>query len=97
MSDHEITCIQKADRIEVHERIRTIGGIDPTDGKRWKLSQGEAIMAIETGRARFYVLMSGRAVAIVVGTSAWGSKYLKSAHDREQPNGLLNLPECPYF
>ena len=31
MADHEIICIQKTDRTEVHERIRTIGGIDPTE------------------------------------------------------------------
>jgi hypothetical protein len=97
MVDHEITCSQKTDRTEVHERVRTIGGIDPVDGKRWKLSQGEAIMAIETGRAHFHVNAAGKAVPIVVGTSARGNKYLKAAHDREQPNGLLNLPECPYF
>ena len=46
MKDHEITCVQKTDRTQVHERIKLIGGIDPADGKRWKLSQGEAIMAI---------------------------------------------------
>ena len=97
MPDHEITCVQKADRTEVHEKIRTIGGIDPADGKRWKLSQGEAIMAIETGKARFYVSAAGKAVPVVVGKSAWGTKYLKTASDREQPNGLLSLPECPYF
>ena len=97
MTDHEITCIQKTDRGEVHEKVRTVGGIDPTDGKRWKLSQGEAIMAIETGKMRFYVMVSGKSVLVVVGSSPWGNKYLKSASDREQPNTLLNLPECPYF
>ena len=97
MPDHEITCIQKADRIEVHEKIRTIGGIDPSDGKRWKLSQGEAIMAIQDGRASFHVKSGGKAVPVVVGTSAWNVKYLKTTADKEQPSTLLNLPECPYF
>ena len=97
MKDHEITCIQKTDRTQVHERIKLIGGIDAADGKRWKLSQGEAIMAIQDGRASFHVKAGGKAVPVVVQTSAWGVKYLKTTADNEQPNTLLNLPECPYF
>ena len=97
MAAHEITCVRKTDRTGVHEKIQTIGGIDPADGKRWKLSQGEAIMAIETGKASFHVANGGKPLPVVVGITSWGHKYLKSAHDREQPNGLLNLPECPYF
>ena len=96
MKDHEITCTQKTDGTQVHERIRLIGGID-SDGKRWKLSQGEAIMAIQDGRASFHVKAGGKAVPVVVKTSAWGIKYLKTTADNEQPNTLLNLPECPYF
>ena len=97
MADHEITCVQKSDRTQVHERIRLIGGITPADGKRWKLSQGEAIMAIQDGRASFHVKAGGKPVPVVVSTSAWGIKYLKTTADNEQPNTLLNLPECPYF
>ena len=97
MKDHEITCVQKSDRTAVHEKIKSIGGIDPADGKRWKLSQLEAVQAIQAGKASFSVQAGGKAVPIVIGTSAWGEKYLKGAGDREQPNTLLNLPECPYF
>ena len=97
MADHEITCIHKSDRSEVHERIKSIGGVDPIDGKRWKLSQEEAIKAIESGKLRFYVMVGGKAVPVVVAVSAWGRKYLKTQIDREQPNGLLSLEECPYF
>ena len=97
MADHEISCILRSDRAGVHERISQIGGVDPADGKRWNLSQAEAIHAIQAGRANFYVMAGGKAVPIVVGTSAWGSKYLKAQVDREQPSTLLNLPDCPYF
>jgi len=97
MKDHEITCTQKTDGTQVHERIKLIGGIDPADGKRWKLSQGEAIMAIQDGRASFHVKAGGKAVPVVVQTSAWGIKYLKTTADKDQPSTLLNLPECPYF
>jgi hypothetical protein len=97
MKDHEITCILKTDRTQVHERIKQIGGVESADGKRWKLAQGEAIMAIETGKASFHVKVRGTAVPVVVQMSAWGVKYLKATTDNEQPNTLLNLPECPYF
>ena len=97
MKDHEITCILKSDRTEVHEKIKSIGAIDPADGKRWSLSQPEAIQAIQSGKASFYVMVGGKAVPVVIGTSSWGKKYLKSASDREQPSTLLNLPECPFF
>ena len=97
MKDHEITCILKSDRTEVHEKIKSIGGIDLADGKRWRLSQLEAIQTIQSGKAHFYVMVGGKAAPVVVANSAWGQKYLKGASDREQPSTLLNLPECPYF
>jgi hypothetical protein len=97
MADHEITCVHKNDRAEMHERITSIGGIDPSDGKRWTLSQQDAIKGISSGKLRFYVMVGGKAVPVVVAVDAWGSKYLKTQTDREQPMNLLNLPECPYF
>ena len=97
MTDHEITCILKSDRTAVHEKIKSIGGIDPADGKRWRLSQLEAVKAIESGKASFHVKVGGKPVPVVVGTSSWGVKFLKGATDREQPSTLINLPECPYF
>ena len=97
MADHEITCILKNDGAQAHERIKSIGGIDPADGKRWKLSQQDAITGIESGKLRFYVMVGGKAVPVVVAVNAWGNKYLKTQSDRELPMNLLNLPECPYF
>ena len=97
MADHQIACIQKGDRTEIHERIKSIGGVDPADGKRWKLTQQEAIQGIESGKLRFYVMIGGKAAPVVIAVSAWGNKYLKTQSDREQPTSLLNLPECPFF
>jgi hypothetical protein len=62
---------------------------------RWKLTQQEAIYAIETGAWRFYVSVGGSTVWVIVATSGSGNKYLKTQNDGEQPNNLLSLPECP--
>lgn len=89
-----VTCINKSDRSNPHERILYIGGVNP-DGSRWKLSQQEAITAIEQGKYAFYVTVNGRTVNVIVAKSAYGHKYLKTEADGEQPNNLLSLPECP--
>jgi hypothetical protein len=90
----EIKCINKSDRYDPHERILRIGGINP-DGQRWSLSQIEAIAGIESGKWSFYVFRGGSMVRVVVATSRFGHKYLKTEADGEQPDNLLSLPECP--
>jgi hypothetical protein len=94
---HEITCINKSDRPNPHERITHVGG--STGGKdtrgSWKITQEEAIRGIESGTWAFYVTHGGRRVNVIVAVSRFGHKYLKTEADGEQPNNLLSLPECP--
>ena len=91
---HEIKCIKKNDRMNPHERILFIGGLN-RDGSRWKLSQQDAVKGIESGKWAFYVRRAGRPVDVIVSISPYGNKYIKTVADGVQPNNLLNLPECP--
>ncbi len=90
----QVQCINKSDRYDAHERIKYIGGTN-ADGTRWKLSQQKAIEHIEAGKFSFHVSVQGRTVRVIVATSRYGNKYIKTEADGEHPNNLLSLPECP--
>ena len=83
---YQVTCINKRDRQSAHERISHIGA-------SWRMTQEDAIMAIESRTRSFYVDVDGKSVWVIVGLHR-GNKYLKTQSDGEQPNNLLSLPEC---
>ena len=90
----QVRCICKNDRFDPSDRITHIGGVH-LNGKRWKLTQQEAIRGIETGKSRFYVNVAGERDWLVVAFSISGNLYLKTGNDKDEPNSLLILPECP--
>lgn len=89
----EITGINKQPRLDPHERISYVGGLN-ANGTRWKLSLDNAIRGVENGKWAFWTGGGGKQVGVIVATHL-GHKYLKTLSDGVQPDNLLALPECP--
>lgn len=85
--ERQITCINKTNRSDPHERISRVGG------SGWRMTQSEAISAIENKTYAFYTLVDGKRANVIVATHN-GHKYIKTENDGLQPNNLLALPEC---
>jgi hypothetical protein len=90
---YRIHCIKRSDRLNHDRRIRSFGGVNP-DGARWAIGEAALIAGIEEGRWRFYVMRDGADIELVVATSKYGNKYVKTAIDDLHPDTLLALPEC---
>jgi hypothetical protein len=88
-----IHCVIRSDRVNHDRRIRFLGGVNP-DGARWRISETDAIAAIEAERWRFFVEAAGSQQPIVVAVSKYGQKYLKGLGDGLQPESLLRLSDC---
>jgi hypothetical protein len=93
MASATIRCINKSDRKNHYERIKSIGGTN-ADGGKWKQSEEITIREIESGEWQFYSEGGGRRVKVVVAIHE-GRKYLKTEADSYSPDNLLSLPECP--
>jgi len=88
----QISCINKREHQNPHERITHVGGIH--NESRWRMTENEAIISIAQGKYDFYVSVNGREVDVIVAEHE-GRKYLKTTADGYAPNNLLSLNECP--
>ena len=88
----QISCVNKQNNYNPHERIINIGGI--TDGKSWKYSQAEAVALTERGVYSFFIKVGEFTIDVIVAIYM-GNKYLKTIPDTEGKDNLLSLPECP--
>jgi len=88
MAARQVTCINKREHYNPHERIQAIGG------SGWKHFEDDAIRRIETGTDSYTVTRGSRTVHVVVAVHL-GRKYLKTEADGYSADNLLALPECP--
>jgi len=88
----QISCINKQERHNPHERIINVGGVFA--GERWKYSQAEAIAYTERGVYSFYVRVGKSTIDVIIATYM-GNKYLQTRSDADGKDNLLSLPECP--
>jgi hypothetical protein len=91
--DLQISCINKTNRQDPHDRIHSAGGVN-SDGTRWKKSQTTVISEIEGKVNTFYTRVNGVRANVIVAVHS-GNKYIKTENDGLHPNNLLSLPECP--
>lgn len=75
------------------DNISGLGGIDA--GQRWKRTEQQAVLEIESRTESYFVERPGYPRVNVVVSSRNGVKYLKTEADGEKPNNLLSLPNCP--
>lgn len=87
----QVSCINKVDHFNPHERITHIGGKN-ADGSRWKMTIADGIAGIKKDQWKFYTNHVQYA-EIVIGKHN-GKEYLKTTADGLEPNNLLSLPEC---
>jgi hypothetical protein len=88
---HIVNCIIRKAHKNPYERIQGIGG-KTILGKKWTLSEAEAIERIKRGEL-FFVVVDKDPVRIIIGERK-GRKYLKTKEDTDKKNNLLELPDC---
>ena len=87
MAHLQITCINKSNRQDPHDRITNVGG-------NWgKHTQQEAINYIKSRVHTYYVSVGANSVNVIVAQNQ-GRDYLKTENDGLHPNNLLSLREC---
>ncbi len=83
----QVTCINKREHYNPHERILFIGGTG------WKHSQQDAIVYLRNDSYSYYVSVGGYTVDVEIALHN-GNPYLKTKPDATGKDNLLNLPEC---
>ena len=88
----EIRWVEKNNSDDPSLRVAAIGG-KKTDGRRWQMTQAEAIRGVQSGMVSFYVRRCGMIVDVVVSVTRFGHAYLRTIADTDQPENLLSLPD----
>lgn len=91
MTQYQITCIRKRDRMSAHEHITHVGNGE------WIITREEVIRLIDSGEATFYVTDSRTGKTSWVGVvrpNDGRSPFIRTHADSLWNDNLLSLPEC---
>ena len=93
MSEYQVVCIRKPDRMSSHEHITDIG-VATTKGTQF-LDRGRVIQMIDDKEARFYTVdTGGKRVYVYVARVAGRHPWLQTYTDGQWSDNLLALTEC---
>jgi hypothetical protein len=81
----EIRCLAK--------NLRWLCGED-AQGKRWHLSESEAIAGLENDRWNFHIRLTGRDIPVIIAADVAGRKYLAARVNGKITDDLLSVPDC---
>ena len=90
---HQITCITRAAAAAVHGQVTHLGGTNAR-GKPWRLSLGDAINGMLSGKWGFFLVTDDQRHDLILATDPSGARYVKTRKDPDTPATLLALPEC---
>jgi hypothetical protein len=87
MAHLQVTCINKSDRQNPHERITHLGG------PGFRYTEQDVIGFIKNHVHSFFVHVGNNQVDVIIATHM-GREYLKTKNDGVRPDNLLSLAEC---
>lgn len=93
-----VSCIKRDTTEDADAVLQLVGGLWPTDGKPWKISDSDGALVVAAKKVELYIAPStpgGAEQPIHVSTSTAGRPYLRSNPDPNGGNNLATLPECP--
>lgn len=94
MADFRVTCINKDPRLDTHESIKRLGGLNP-DGTTWSQTKDQVISYIDSHPAdRLYTSVGGKVSLVRVVRDPGKAPYLRTHADGYYNNNLLSLVEC---
>jgi len=91
-----INCVKQDTTEDVDEIIQLVGGLWPTDGKPWKISDNDGALLIGEGKLELFVDAGGGVEQpIHVSTSSKGRRFLRTNPNEGPVDNLSELSACP--
>jgi len=93
----KITCVNKdsGDHYDPYLAITNLGWVNEQSGEKGKSTLSGMVKWIEGGGVAYTKDAYNKVAYLVVRTSRYGNKYVRTVADGRDTNNLLELSECP--